>query len=329
MNGAENPLDSGTLPASSAGRDQPATAGSVATSPSPATADWKRMPWLAILGIVVVIGLAYGKTFVHLASRWANEPEYSHGIFVPVFAVVLLWLRRSQVVGKRLQGNWWGLALIALGVAMRFLAAYDFYTLLGALALLPTLGGLALFVGGMRALRWALPSILFLIFMIPLPGFISDVLAQPLQHVATTCTVYLLQVLGIPATAEGNIILLTDGRINVVEACSGLRMLMLFIAVSTAVAFLVRRTLWERLLLVASAIPIALAVNIFRITSTAIIHELISPEAGDVIFHQAGGLLMGPFALVILWLEMKFLDHALVAPPKGPLLLETRAPKQL
>ncbi len=222
----------------------------------------------------------------------------------------------------------WGLAVLGVGIAMRFLAAYDFYTLVGALALLPTLAGIALFVGGTRALRWALPSILFLIFMIPMPGAISDLLAQPLQHIATSSTIYLLQVLGIPATPEGNIIVLTDGRINVVEACSGLRMLMLFIAVSTAVAMLVHRKLWERLLLVVSAVPIALAVNILRITATAVVHELISPEAGDVVFHQAGGLLMGPFALAILWLEMVFLDHALVTPPSGPLVLQSGTPKQ-
>ena len=293
-----------------------------------AMAEAKQLPWAAIIAIVVVIGLAYGKTLLHLAARWANEPEYSHGFFVPVFSLVLLWLRRGQVAGKPWHGNWWGLALIGVGVAMRFLAAYDFYTLIGALALLPTLAGVALLVGGMRALRWALPSVLFLIFMIPLPGAISDLLAGPLQHVATTSTVYLLQVLGIPATSEGNIIVLTDGRIGVVEACSGLRMLMLFIAVSTAVAMLVHRKLWERLLLVVSAVPIALAVNIIRITTTAIVHELISPEAGDVVFHQAGGLLMGPAALAILWLEMVFLDRALVVPVKGPLYVGSGAPRK-
>ena len=73
--------------------------------------------------------------------------------------------------------------------------------------------------------------------------------------------------------------------------------------------------------------PIALAVNILRITATAIVHELVSPEAGDVVFHQAGGLLMGPAALAILWLEMIFLDRALVTPHEGPLLLEDRRPQ--
>jgi exosortase len=284
----------------------------------------KQMSWLAIIATVVVIALAYEKTMVHLAGRWSIEPEYSHGFFVPVFSLVLLWLRRDQVMGKPWKGSWWGLWLVGLGVAMRFVAAYDFYTLVGALALLPTLAGLAVLAGGNRALRWALPSIFFLVFMIPLPGFSSDLLAQPLQHVATTSSTYLLQIFGIPATAEGNIIVLTDGRIGVVEACSGLRMLVLFVAVSTGVAFLVRRNLWERLLLVASAVPIALAVNILRITSTAVVHELISPDAADAVFHQAGGLLMGPLALAILWLEMKFLDRALVTTQKGPLMLEAR-----
>jgi exosortase len=133
----------------------------------------------------------------------------------------------------------------------------------------------------------------------------------------------LLQLLGIAAVAEGNVILLSQGSIGVVEACSGLRMLILFFAISAAVALIIRRPLWERLLILASAAPIALGVNIIRITATGILHETCGAAVADGFFHTAGGLIMGPLALGLLFLELKFLSRALLPTVSGPLTLAT------
>jgi exosortase len=195
----------------------------------------------------------------------------------------------------------------------------EFYILIGPIALLPTLAGIAVLAGGTPCLRWAFPSILFLIFMIPLPGFLSERLAGPLQHVATASATYLLQLVGVPAAAEGNVIVLSGGLIGVVEACSGLRMLILFFAVATGVAIVVKRTRWEKAVLVASALPIALCANIIRIAATGMLHEWINPQFAEDFFHDFAGLLMGPITLFFLWLELKFLDRAFVIVPEGPL----------
>ncbi|HTQ41048.1 MAG TPA: exosortase/archaeosortase family protein [Pirellulales bacterium] len=276
---------------------------------------------ITISAIVFVVVWAYWSSLLHLAGRWLREPEYSHGFFVPVWSVVLLWLRRKQITGMVWEGSWWGLGLVAIGIALRCVAAYGFYTLMAAFSLLPTLAGLAIAAGGWRCLRWALPSIVFLVFMIPLPGFISESLSLPLQHLAVTSVTYLLQLIGIPAGMEGNVILLTHSKVGVVEACSGLRMLILFFAVSTGVAMIVQRTWIERIVLIASAVPIAIAVNIVRITATALLHNWVNPQFGESFFHDLGGWLMGPMALGLLWLEMKFFDRALVVVPSGPLRL--------
>ena len=277
--------------------------------------------WICIASAIVVVCIAYWATLVHISQSWFNDAEYSHGFAVPIFAFFLLWVKRDQLQGGTLKGSWWGLLLVFAGIALRFFATYEFYSYIESLALLPTLAGLAVLGGGWAMLRWALPSIAFLIFMIPLPGFVSDALAQPLQHVATSSSTYLLQLAGIPATAEGHVIVLTDGKIGVAEACSGLRMLMLFVAVATAVALLVKRPTWERALLIASSVPIALAVNILRITATGIAHEMVGKELADLVFHKWGGLLMGPMALGILCLEILFIDRAFMEVHAGPLSL--------
>src|SRR5262249_5165438 len=130
-------------------------------------------------------------------------------------------------------------------------------------------------LGGWRYLGWAWPSIAFLAFMVPLPWRIETAMGPPLQGLATMASTYLLQTLGFMAFAEGNVIQLDEAKIGVVEACNGLSMLMTFVALSTAVAMVVRRPLVDRLVLVASSVPVALLANIFRITLTGVLHETV------------------------------------------------------
>src|SRR5262249_50759240 len=145
----------------------------------------------------------------------------------------------------------------------------------------------------------------------------STAMAGPLQTFATETSTFLLQTLGTPAVSEGNVILLNDVEIGVVEACSGLRMLVIFFALSTAVALVIRRPLWEKALLVSSAIPIALVVNVLRITVTGAMHELasastvITHEMANTVFHDLAGWLMMPAALGALALELVLLKRLL------------------
>ena len=277
--------------------------------------------WLPVVATTVIVGWIYWGTIAHLAQRWSAEAEYSHGFFVPVVSLAFLWMRREMISGASETGSWWGLLILLFGLVLRGMATYYYYTLLGAISLLPVLAGLATLCFGLAGLRWAAPSIAFLVFMIPLPGFISGLLAHPLQRLATECSTYLLQIVGVAAVSEGNIILLSEGSIGVVEACSGLRMLILFFAIATGLAMIVRRPLWERLLIVGSAVPIALCVNILRITTTGILHEVCGAKVADGFFHDVGGLLMGPVALALLLLELKFLSRALLPASSGPLTL--------
>jgi exosortase len=257
----------------------------------------------------------YWTTLAEMAQCWAHNAQYSHGYLVPLFALALLWLRRQQMPAWPLQPSWWGAPLLLFGICVRLFGAWYFSPWLDAISLVPTLGGLWLMIGGRAAWRWAWPAVLFLVFMIPLPYRLSGMLAGPLQRLATVVSTFGLQTLGIPALAEGNVILLSEVEIGVVEACSGLRMLVIFFALSTAVALLLRRPLWERLFVVFSAIPIALVSNIIRITVTGVLHELVSNEFANEVFHDWAGWLMMPLALAMLWVELRLLSLLLIEQP--------------
>lgn len=271
---------------------------------------------ISLLLVFCAFAWAYRGAADHLFHRWNAEPEYSHGFFVPAFSLVLLWLRWEMVDPVRLQGTLWGLPLILIGGGMRLASAYLYYDLLDPLSLLPSVAGLTLFLGGWHALRWAWPSIVYLIFMIPLPGIFAGALSTRLQGIATTASVYVLQVIGFPATARGNVIGLTTGELEVAQACSGLRMLIVFFATSTAVAFLAERRLWEKLVVLASAVPIALISNVIRIVATGVAQEWYGTEFATGVFHDQAGYVMMPLALVLLWIELNLLD-LLVAERSG------------
>jgi exosortase len=187
--------------------------------------------------------------------------------------LALLWIRRDRGTALKSSPNWWGLPLVALGLGLRYVGASIYFDWLEAVSLLPVLAGFALLLGGTSGWRWCWPSIAFLFFMVPLPYSLEQALREPLRRIGTHAGTYVLQTLGFAAISEGNVIVIEDTRVGVEEACSGLRMLMIFFALSTAVALLSKRVLWERVLIVLSAVPIALVANITRISATAILHR--------------------------------------------------------
>jgi exosortase len=267
------------------------------------------------LGIVVALALiwVFWPTLTDLAARWGSDSRYSHGYLVPLFAGYLVWARRGLFTPEGARLSWLGLPLLLAGLALRFTGTYLYFDWLTAVALLPCLAGLVLMVGGWRALACAWPAIAFLVLMVPLPFRVEVALAHPLQRVATIASTYALQTLGFAAFSEGNVIRLGDVRIGVVEACSGLSMLMIFFALSTAVSLLIRRSWPIRGIIFISAVPIALIANITRITVTAILYKTVGSELADYVFHDLAGWLMMPLALVLMWGELMVLNW--VFPP--------------
>jgi exosortase len=258
---------------------------------------------------------AYWPTLLEMSFTWYANPQYQHGFLVPVFAGFLLYMRREKLDIAAMKPSLWGLALVAIGLGMRLYGVYGYFVSLDGISFLPVVAGLVLVVGGLAAWRWAWPAVLFLGFMIPLPYFAAVAMSGPLQRLATVTSTYVMQTFGLPALAEGNVIMLNEHRIGIVEACSGLRMLVVFFALSTAVVLGSKRHWIDRCLILASAIPIALISNIIRVTTTGLMYNLGYSELASHFFHDVAGYLMMPIGLGLLWVELAVLSRLFVDMP--------------
>ncbi len=265
---------------------------------------------LIVLGAVFL--WSYGPTLLELASIWMREPDYSHGVLVIPLAIGFLWLRRDQIQGVPLEFSPWGLAWIAGSVLLRYIGLRYSFDSLDGYSLILWVAGVVHLLGGRSWLYWAAPSIVFLFFMVPLPFQVERLLSVPLQRVATALSCFLLQCLGQPAFAEGTTILIGTHQLEVEQACSGLRIFLGTFALAFAYVVATRRDLWEKVLLLASVIPIALLANAFRIVITGLLYRYAAQEEVIQRFNHdlAGWLMIGMatvfFALVLAYLSRLF-----------------------
>lgn len=271
------------------------------------------VPWSILVALVGVLIYVYGNSLDNRgAMQFWDNPKYSHGWLVPVFTAILLWLRYEPFGPVTIGARWAGVALLAAGVGLRCLTTYYPSHVLEMDSFVPAVMGVFLLVGGWKMIRWAGPAIAFLIFMFPLPGFLDSRLLGPLQKVATLSSTYLLQTMGIPSYSEGNRIVIGEVELGVVEACSGLRMLTIFAALAVAITLVTERPLWERVVIILSAVPIALASNIIRITVTALLYLTVGPDLVERVFHDLDGLFMVPLALGLLYIEFQILSNLVI-----------------
>lgn len=284
----------------------------------------RKLPWSLIVPLVALAGTLFWALWPVLktmAERWSEDPRYAHGYLVPLFALALLWIRSDQINLDRFKPSSWGLVFIVLGGAVQLLGGFIRQGSVEGFSVVPYAAGITLLLGGWPALKWAAPSILFLTFMIPLPWRVEKALGPPLQTIATLASTFLLQTMGFMAFSEGNVIQLNEARIGVVEACSGLSMLITFIALSTGMALVIKRPLLDKIVLVLSAIPVALVANIARITLTGILHEKVGGQTADHFYHDLAGWVMIPFALFLYWCVISVFSRLLIEVERPTVLL--------
>ncbi len=245
-------------------------------------------------------------------SRWTTEPQYSHGFVIPIMAIGLAYARRNRILPGRARSSLIGFGILLTAVLIHGVAVYLFVEAMDAVAFVVSIAGIILLVWGSRLFRGIWPAVGFLMFMMPLPFQMERMLSGPLQVAGAQEAAWYIQTLGIPAVAEGNTIVMGMTRVGVAEACSGLRMLMVFFAISVAAMILSERSRWEKLLILFSAVPIALICNIARIIATAVAHQRFGRESADFVFHDVSGWLMMPLAMLLLYLELRIFDWLFV-----------------
>lgn len=272
-------------------------------------------PWQ----LVAVGGLLLWAYFPMLRvffDKWANDPQYSHGFLVPFFSAYLLWKAWQSGPLKPEPLPVLGCVLLVLAIGMRAVAGSILFQQLDAASLLVCLLALGVTVGGIPLARRTGPAILFLVFMIPLPYELERNVGQPLKTVATVSSTFVLQTLGQPAIRDGNLILIDEVRLGVVDACSGLKMLVTFAAFSVGAVLLMRRTRFEKLMVLLGVVPIAIASNVLRITATGLSYVAFSDKDTLEFLHDLHGWLMMPVGLALLALEVWCLKKLVVEPLK-------------
>lgn len=269
--------------------------------------------WIAAaVALIAAMAFAYAHLFAFCFHEWL-KPEYSHGFLVPLFSAFLLYRTRKEAPDRIRWPDQWGLALIGAGSLLFLIGVLNIgKEWIQGLSLVVNLAGAAVLLGGWVSLKWAGPAIGFLIFMFPLPKDVETTMGGFLQVQAARASAFVIQILGYPTYREGVILHVKDHSLEVKNACSGLSMLLTFIALSVAMSLVVRRPWLDRAVLLIASIPVAIMANVLRIALTGVLYNEAGRELGDRVFHDFAGWLMMPIALGLLWLILKLFDWIFV-----------------
>ncbi len=281
---------------------------------------WVRsQPYLAhALGSVVILTAllwSYGPTVTDLIHEWTVSDEYSSGLLVPFLAFYVLWLRRRDVQAQPVRpALFLGVLALVLAQTVRTIGLLDFFSFAERFSLILSVAAVVLLVLGRQYLRKLATLLLFLCLMLPWPHRVQSLVTLPLQRWSTDSAVFCLELTGREIQQDGNVIHIGDTSVAVAEACNGLRMITAFFVISGLVVLLVKRTWWEKLIVLASSLPIAFLCNTLRLAATAVCFTVIKGPWWEKQFHDWGGYAMMPLAVALVVGELALLAR-LTTPP--------------
>jgi exosortase D (VPLPA-CTERM-specific) len=255
--------------------------------------------WYLIAVGLLLCGL-YWKVVPLMAQQWYLDENYSHGFIVPLIAGYFLYTRWSELKETPVTRCNAGIALVLYGIFQLMLGwlGTEYFSMRSSLVV--TLAGLVLFLFGTKVFRITLLSLCYLFFMIPIPYIIYDAVAFPLKIFVTKVSVATLKAIGIVVMREGNIIMFPALTLEVADACSGIRSLISLLALAVAYAFYVRTSPLRRLILICSAVPIAIFTNSLRVIVTGILAQHWGAKAAEGFFHEFAGMVVFALAMVML-----------------------------
>jgi len=267
---------------------------------------------IGVLSILIV--LLFAPVILKLINVWMNQEDYSHGFFVIPIAIFIVWAKRDKLLDLSIKPLWIGFPIVVGGVfayLVSFLVRFHTLTYLSMVAIL---FGLALFFGGWQLTKTLLLPIFFLLFMFPIPTAYYILITNPLKMMITEISTHMIYLMGIPVYREGNLLFVATTSLEVAEACSGIRSLYSYLMLGFLFAFMSRKRL-TKVILVASTFPLAILVNILRVSGTGILANYFGPEVAQGFFHEFAGFALFIFGFVALFLEYYFLDSRSPANP--------------
>jgi len=272
-------------------------------------AEISNATWYGLLAFVTVLFLwSYWPVLVELVGQWNRVADYSHGFLVAPIAIYMLWLTRDTFTRSAKTISWIGVTLLIIALAIRLAGSYLYLEALHGWSIPVWIAGVIWMFFGWKAFTWSLPAVGFLMFMVPLPYTIENMLGQPLQKVSTQISLFILQLLGQPALAEGTTITIGPHTLEIERACSGLRIFFGITALAYAFVVLFKRPFWTKLLLFLAILPITLLANSLRIVATAMLFQMGLDSMANHLGHDLAGWFMIPLAAAFFAITLAYLD---------------------
>ena len=260
---------------------------------------------LLIAAVCVAIAMvSFRSPLSQLVHRWTVQEEYSHGFLIPVISAWLLWARRTALAQSFGRPSWLGPALILIAAGMHVMGELSALFVLSQVGFVIVLMGIVLSIGGSSLLRVTFIPIVFLLFAIPMPYFVDSVLSWRLQIISSQLGTGFIRLMQIPVFLEGNVIDLGTYKLQVVEACSGLRYLYPLMTLGFLAAYLFRAPFWQKAVVFLSSIPITILMNSLRIGIVGVLVDHFGPQDADGFLHMFEGWIIFLACAVILVGEM-------------------------
>ncbi len=243
----------------------------------------------------------YWSTFGRLVHQWANDSDFSHGFFVPLFSGFVIWQSYGRLSRIPRRPSWTGLIPLIAGLGVLIVGRLGAELFLERSSLLLVLAGSVILFLGWDLFRAVIFPWAFLLLMIPIPAIVLNEIKFPLQLLASQVAATVLPWLGVPVLREGNIINLAAMPLEVADACSGIRSLMSLVTLAIIYGYLMEKRLWLRWLLAFAAVPITVFANDVRIVGTGLLVEYWNPAAAEGYYHSSWGVLIFVISLLTLY----------------------------
>ncbi len=258
---------------------------------------------------IIIIGCLFFYVFYReinsIVYSWITDSSWSHGFLIPLFSLYFINQHKKEIINLQTEPNYLGLLFLIISILVYIfnIVSPSGWAYFRSLSIIMGIGAIVLLLGGWQMIRYTWLPVSFLIFAIPLPGRFYRGITIPMRQLAASIAAALLNIVSeIEATARGVVIDIVykgnqiEPSLDVAEACSGMRLLMAFLALGVAMAYLHYRPAWQRIILLISTIPIAIFCNIIRVTITGFIYVLIDPKYTQGIYHDMLGMAMLPLA---------------------------------